>query len=55
MPPALAEGKHINNFDLPPALAGGKGINLALALAKKYAILAKAIKNKAILFLQLKL
>jgi hypothetical protein len=30
---------------LPPALAGGKEINVALALAKKDAVLAKAIKN----------
>jgi hypothetical protein len=36
-------------------LAGGKGINVELALAKKYAILAKAIKISPILFLQLKL
>ncbi|WP_396169046.1 hypothetical protein [Flavobacterium sp.] len=31
---------------MSPALAGGKGINIALALAKKYAISAKAIKNQ---------
>jgi len=30
---------------LPPAFAGGIWNNLALAVAKKYAILAKANKN----------
>ena len=40
---------------MPPALAGEKGIYVELALAKIDAILAKAIINNPILFLQLKL
>jgi hypothetical protein len=32
-----------NTFELPPALARGRGMDIKLALAKKDAILAKAI------------
>jgi hypothetical protein len=40
---------------LPSALAGGIWRNIKLALAKKYAILAKANKNDSNLSPQLKL
>lgn len=47
--------QHSTIFELPPALAGEKRINVTLALAKMDAILAKALTNNPILFLQLKL
>ena len=47
--------QHINNFTLPPVLVGGICKIIALALATKYAILAKANKNNPNLFPRLKL